>query len=246
MAAVALARMGKAAESELPKIQQALDASSVPLSDRKEARVAPTVDDSLFDDMPSVQSGRKGISLDEAVEWPDLLRAVQDRITAGPPLDLRGADVPKLEKAYYKVAAHHQLLGMELALLMQQGRGEDDPEFKSLTELQKGVASDFEVVRQLREIGRALPTPFDSRRWIANLISIYSRMVKQSDLKPINTVPGAGILADSPRVRLLEEVGETLSSDSRLEQIYLRELESKDESVAAAAKKAREKILNAK
>ena len=246
MAAVALARMGKAAESELPKIQQALDASSVPLSDRKEARVAPTVDDPLFDDVASVQSDRKGISLDEAVEWPDLLRAVQDRITAGPPLDLRGADVPKLEAVLRRLLSHHQLLGMERALLMQQGRGEDDPELKSLTALQKGVASDFDLVSQLREIRRALPTPFDLKRWIANLISIYSRMVEQPDLKPINTVPGAGILADSPRVRLLEEVGETLSSDSRLEQIYLRELESKDESVAAAAKKAREKILNAK
>lgn len=222
VAAVALARMGKAVAIELPKIDSALEG----LSDGYKER-------------------RSGVSLGQSIQLAELLIAAKTRIEPPPALNLRDGELTTIELALSYLVWNHKLIQMEQALL-QQYRGNDHSSDKELVENLNRLSGAFDVVDQHRAIRRRPKSGSVSPQEVAEYLASGLNSKRWRTDTPSNLPHGLTILATSPRETAIMELGKLGAAARDALPVLKKELESKDKSVAAAAEKAIKQIEDAK
>ena len=224
VAAVALARMGKAAAAELPTIQKALD-------------------------NPAAMNGyedRKNVSVTDRIQWPDLLRTVRTRIELPPAFDLRGGDLNVIETVLRFENWRYQLLQMEHALLLHY-RAKNHPSVQELanrTDL-LGFGISVHPLHELQQLHRPAPRNANVKKIAESLTARLKQPVWGMD-RPSELPTGLIILANSLRETAIIELGKLGAAARDALPALKMELEFKDKSVAAAAEKAIKQIEAAK
>ena len=228
VAAVALARMGKEAAAVLPKID---DLMKGPIKGNEDHESA---------------------TLEQHVPWQALVRAAGTRIEPPPAFDLRDGDLKAIGATLQLVAWNHTLLKMEQALL-QQYCGKNHRSAEELTGREQDMRTAFhflwqvqDTIHQFHKAARQSTTATPLvKHWVTNNLKEPNRGTETlPDLlgRPI----GLTILANSQRVTGIMELGKLGAAAREAIPALNKELESKDQNVAAAAEKAIKQIDAAK
>lgn len=221
VAAVALARMGDAAKSELPKIDEAI--KNAPLE---------TID-------------RKGRDLDEALTFRDLLSVVKFRVQPPQEFDLRGGDLKLIQSAIDLLALNHQLCQLEKALL-QSVRAEKHPSVKTLDERVTRLRGAFHDTKTLLGVHRFMDSKDnrdDPKEYVRDLVT--SLASTSEPIAPLDHNTGLTILAGSLVVTLIKELGRLGPAARDALPELKKRAKSLNKDIATAAEEAIKQIEDA-
>ncbi|MBC7820302.1 MAG: hypothetical protein IAG10_25750, partial [Planctomycetaceae bacterium] len=225
VAVVALARMGKAAVAELPKIDKVLEVAS---------------ENSI---------GRSSITLDDHLQWPELLVAAKTRIQPPPALDLRGGELMMIDGALLYLAMERKLLQIEEALLKQL-RDVKHPSVSELANQASITGGAFALVKQEKDMRQLFRNAAMGLTPTTDAVAkSYSEYLAKHDAlgETLPMLPnGLSILAVTYREAIIDELGKLGPAAREALPVLKKELESKNKSVTAAAEKAIKLIEAAK